>query len=231
MLMYQTPSFALKPGVSQKVVNHRILPVLALLRLLLSAMYIILWRSVKDVEKSLASIADLKHTGKVPAPVAVVRCTPDRTQPVVIQDLIPLLAQLVRPEDMRHAIDLEEFPHHLRPEGIPGSTRRERKLISLGVRIRPHQIRHGALVRDLTKPVDDFNLIDRMDGWRKAAVYAEDLIVDHHAQGQKIEHVREIMPDVGIPVFPRAFSIEPVGLRDASGLMVSANKMDAVRIS
>lgn len=60
---------------------------------------------------------------------------------------------------------------------------------------------------------------------------AEYLIVDHHAQGQEVEHVGKVVPDVGVAVFPRALCIEPVGLRDAAGLVISADKMDSLGIS
>lgn len=60
---------------------------------------------------------------------------------------------------------------------------------------------------------------------------AEDLIIDDHAQGQKVEHVRKIMPNISIAVFSRAFGIEAVGLSDAARLMVAADKMNAMGVS
>lgn len=57
---------------------------------------------------------------------------------------------------------------------------------------------------------------------------AEDLIVDHYAEGQEVEHVREVVPDVGIAVFPRAFGIEAIRLGYAAGLVVSSDEVDAL---
>ena len=62
-------------------------------------------------------------------------------------------------------------------------------------------------------------------------MHAEDLIVDDHAQGEEVEHISEVMPDVGVAVFPHALSIESVGLRDTARLVVSSNKMHAMRVS
>lgn len=45
---------------------------------------------------------------------------------------------------------------------------------------------------------------------------AKDLIVDHDRQGQKVKHVREVMPDVRIAVLPCALGVEPIGLCDTS---------------
>jgi hypothetical protein len=86
-------------------------------------------------------------------------------------------------------------------------------------------------VRDLAKPVNDLDLIYRMDRRRQAAVDAEYLVVDHHAQGKEVEHVGEVVPHVGVAVFPRALCIEPIGLCNAARLMVSADEVDAMGVS
>lgn len=70
-----------------------------------------------------------------------------------------------------------------------------------------------------------------MDGGGEAAVHAKDLIVDYHTKSEEVEHVSEIVPDVGIAVFPSAFGVEAIGLGDASRFVVPADKMDALRIA
>jgi hypothetical protein len=44
----------------------------------------------------------------------------------------------------------------------------------------------------------------------------KDLIVDDNTQSEKVEHVCEVVPHVGVPVFPRAFRIKSVRLGDTS---------------
>lgn len=82
---------------------------------------------------------------------------------------------------MRHAVDLKEFADHLRTECIARSTGRQGEFIPFGVGIGPNQIGHGAFVRDFAEPVDDFDLVDGVDGRGKATMYAEDLVIDDHA--------------------------------------------------
>ena len=190
-------------------------------------MQIVLRRRIKDVEEPLHLIADLEHARHVPTPVAVIRRAPYRAQPIVIEHLIPLLTQLMRAQDMRHLIDVEELFHHLRPKRIPGPAGRERKLIPLGVRIAPDEVGHGPLVRDLAEAVDDFDLVDAVDGRAEPAVHAEDLVVDDDGEGEEVEHVGEVVPHVGVAVFPVAFRVEAVGLRDAAGLVVAADEVHA----
>ena len=60
---------------------------------------------------------------------------------------------------------------------------------------------------------------------------AEYLVIDDHAQGEEVKHVREVMPDVGITVFPRTFCVKTVGLSNAARLVVAANEMNAMGVS
>jgi sensor domain CHASE-containing protein len=52
---------SIEPRVSQKVINHRILTVLALLCLLLTTVDIILWSRFEDVEEALPRVAHLEN--------------------------------------------------------------------------------------------------------------------------------------------------------------------------
>ena len=54
-------------------------------------------------------------------------------------------------------------------------------------------------------------------------MHAEDLVIDHDGQREEVEHVREVVPDVGVAVLAVAFGVEAVGLGYASGLVVAAD--------
>lgn len=56
-------------------------------------------------------------------------------------------------------------------------------------------------------------------------MHTEDLIIDHNAQREEVEHVREIVPDIGVAVLPHALGIETVRLRDPPGFMVPSDQM------
>lgn len=62
-------------------------------------------------------------------------------------------------------------------------------------------------------------------------MYAENLVVDYDAEGEEIEHVREVVPDVGVSVLASAFGVEAVGLGDTAGLVVSAYEVDTFGVS
>jgi hypothetical protein len=46
------------------------------------------------------------------------------------------------------------------------------------------------------------------------AVYAEDIVVNHDRQCQKVKHVREICPDMRRAILPYAFRVKAIGLED-----------------
>ena len=58
-------------------------------------------------------------------------------------------------------------------------------------------------------------------------MYAEDGVVDDHAEREEIEQVGKVVPHRGIAIFAAAFGVEAVGLRDASGFVISADEVHA----
>lgn len=62
-------------------------------------------------------------------------------------------------------------------------------------------------------------------------MHAEDLVVDHNAESEEVKHVGEIVPDVGVAIFARAFGVEAIGLGDATRFVVVADEVDAVGVS
>lgn len=194
-------------------------------------MNVILRRRIEDVEEPFPSIADLKHAGHVATSIAVIWGAPHCAQSIVIEHLVSLLTELVRTKNVCHRVHREELLHHLCSEGVTGTARRQREFVTLRVRVGPNEIGHGTLVRYLPEPVDDLDLVDGVDGRREATVYAEDLIVDDDREGEKIEHVCEVVPHIRVAVLARAFRVETVRLGDAPRLVIPADQMDSVRVA
>jgi hypothetical protein len=62
-------------------------------------------------------------------------------------------------------------------------------------------------------------------------VQAEDLVVDEGGEGQVVEEVGEVLPDVGVAVLAQALVVEAVDLSDLAGLVVATKNGDALRVS
>ena len=69
------------------------------------------------------------------------------------------------PQNVRHAVDLQELLDHVSSERVSCSSWGKGELVSFRIRIGPYKISHRTLVRYLSKPVDDLDLVDGMDGW------------------------------------------------------------------
>ena len=82
----------------------------------------------------------------------------------------------------------------------------------------------------LLLPVNDPDLVERVDGRTKAAVNAEDIFLNDSRQGQVVEDFRAISPDVDAPVLPKTLVVEAVDLRDLAGLVVATDESDAVGV-
>ena len=65
---------------------------------------------------------------------------------------------------MRHIVDSKELLHDLSAESIPSASRGERELVAVWVWIRPDKVSHWTFVGDFAEAVDDFDLVDRMNG-------------------------------------------------------------------
>lgn len=56
-------------------------------------------------------------------------------------------------------------------------------------------------MRYLAKAINNFDLVDGVDGRGEAAMDTENLVIDDHTKGKEIEHVGEIVPDIRITIF------------------------------
>ena len=58
-------------------------------------MDIVLRCSVENIEISVSRITDFEYAGKIATTIAVVWSTPDRTESIIVEDLISFLTQLM----------------------------------------------------------------------------------------------------------------------------------------
>ncbi len=60
---------------------------------------------------------------------------------------------------------------------------------------------------------------------------AEDLVVDEGGEGEVVEEIGEVFPDVGVAVLAQALVVEAVHLRDLARFVVAPQDRDALRIA
>eukprot|EP00634_Sargassococcus_sp_CCMP2135_P008474 CAMPEP_0198644092 /NCGR_PEP_ID=MMETSP1467-20131203/388_1 /TAXON_ID=1462469 /ORGANISM="unid. sp., Strain CCMP2135" /LENGTH=411 /DNA_ID=CAMNT_0044379537 /DNA_START=54 /DNA_END=1287 /DNA_ORIENTATION=- len=182
-----------------------------------------LWPGVDGVH-------DLHDGGHVAAAVAVVRRGEDGDAGVGVCPGVALHDELVRPDDEFEVVGREELLGDVGAEGVASTAGRDAPAAAF-VGVGPHEVAHGAFVRDLLEPVERLDVVDGVQRRRQARVRAEDLVFDGRRQRQRVEERREVLPDVGVAVLPEALVVEAVDLCDLPGLVVAADQRDARRIS
>lgn len=85
----------------------------------------------------------------------------------------------------------------------------------------------GNLLNSVKSP----NVIESIDTRREASVEAEDLVVDEGGEGEVVEQVGKVLPDIGVSVLAEALVVEAVDLSDLTRLVVAAEDGDALGIS
>jgi len=55
---------------------------------------------------------------------------------------------------------------------------------------------------------------------------AEYIVINHNAQGEEIEHVGKMTPNIRTPVLSRTLCIKPVALRNPPALMITPNQVN-----
>ena len=59
----------------------------------------------------------------------------------------------------------------------------------------------------------------------------KDLVIDQRSQGKVVEQISETFPHVCIPIFPKAFIVEPIHLRNLTRFMIATEDCNALRVS
>lgn len=87
---------------------------------------VVLWRSIEYVKVAFALDTDFKDRGEVTTAVAVIWRRPHGRELVIEQNLVAGVAELVRSEDVRHLIGVQEPLHNGTPKCIPCASAAEK---------------------------------------------------------------------------------------------------------
>ncbi|KAG7807102.1 hypothetical protein KL921_004526 [Ogataea angusta] len=197
----------------------------------------VLQHAVEDGVAAVEVVVEGEHGGDVAAAVAVVGRRPHGHQAAVKHLLVALHDQLVGARDEAEVV-LEQKPLGLGvAEQVPGAARRHRPGRDVLLGVRPQQVAHEPVVRDLLLAVDQPDLVDRLDRRAQAAVHAQHAAVrarpaqNVRSEREVVKHVAAVAPHVGRAVLAHALVVEPVHAGDLTRLVVSPDQVDAVGIS
>jgi len=84
---------------------------------------------------------------------------------------------------------------------------------------------------NLLDTVKGSDVVKCVDAGRQATVKAEDLVVDQGGQGEVVEQVGKVFPDIGVAIFPQALIVKPVDLSNLAGFVVATENGNALGVS
>lgn len=136
----------------------------------------------------------------------------------------------MRAGNQRQTVVVVESLRDILAERIPGATGGNTPAAAV-IRVRPKEIAHGALMRHFLNPIESFDVIEGIDTRRKTAVQTEDLVVDESGEGEIIEEIGKVLPDISITVLAKALVVEAVDLGDLARLVVASEDGNSFGVS
>ena len=136
----------------------------------------------------------------------------------------------MRPRNQSQSVVVIEGLGDILAECVSCSTRGNAPSTSV-IWVTPEKIAHRTLMGNLLYTIQRTDVIECVDRGTQATVKAENLIIDEGGEGEVVEEVSEVFPDIRIAILSKAFVVEPVHLGDLTRLVVSTEDGDAVGIA
>jgi len=124
-------------------------------------------------------------------------------------------------------VGMVELLRDVLSERITSTSRGDTPTASV-IRIRPQKIADRAFMRDFLNSVKLLDLIEGIDTRREPSMEAEDGVVDDGSEGEVVEQLSEVHPDIGVSVLSEALIVEAVHLGDLTDFMVTSEDSQAV---
>lgn len=86
-------------------------------------------------------------------------------------------------------------------------------------------------MRNLLYTIEGLDVIKGIDTGRETSVEAEDLVIDEGGEGEVIEQISKVFPNVCISIFSETFVVETVDLGDLARFVISAKNGNSLRVS
>ena len=133
--------------------------------------------SLKDLVELREVLVEFENGSNVATTVAVVRGRPDCYECIVEHLLVTFHDELVRSADQINRVLSVKLLDDLSAEQIASATWADHPTWDV-IRIAPHEIAHGAIMRHLLLPIDSSDLVQSRYRWTETTMDAEDLVID-----------------------------------------------------
>src|SRR5271163_1536995 len=160
-------------------------------------------------------LINLHNRCLITAAIAVVWRTEDCNHISILAPIISFHDQLVSSSDQRQPVVVIKRLGDILAKSVSSSSRTNAPAAPV-VRVAPQQVAHWAFMWYLLDAIKTANVVEGVDAGREATMEAEDLVVDKSGEGEIIEEVCEIFPNICVAIFSQAFVVEAIHLGDLS---------------
>jgi len=159
---------------------------------------LLLLRGLEDLEGAHESLVDAHHGAGVVELTAVVGGREKGDQLPLGEELVAVLNDLVGSADEVHVVLLEELADDVWAEGERDTAVVLTPAGDVFVWVRPEEVAEETSVGHVGGPHDPPDLLHGLQVGGKAAVHAEDLLIDDGSNGEAVEAVREGLPELDV---------------------------------
>lgn len=174
-------------------------------------------------------LVKLQNRRNIPTSITVIRGRPNRDQILIEHLLVALHNQLMRSHHCPQSIPPHKSLKNIRAKEKPSPSGRLLPALNL-IRIRPHDITDESLMGNLSDSLNKSQVIQVLHLGTDSSMNTENLIIDNAGQSEIVEKVSAYSPDVQRAEFSGTLVIESVNLSYVSGLVVSSQKGNSLRV-
>jgi len=180
-----------------------------------------------DLKGAEQSFVDAHEGAGVVELAAIVWRGEDGDELPVGEELVAVFDDLVGPANEIEIVFLEELGDLVGAEGVGDAPVVFAPALDVGVGVGPEEVTQEALVGDVDGPLYGFDLVEGLHVRRKAAVHAEDLVIDEGGDGETVEAVGEYLPEANAES-ALALVVEAVDSVNGGTLVVSSEKEEVL---
>eukprot|EP00312_Isochrysidales_sp_CCMP1244_P017090 CAMPEP_0202741702 /NCGR_PEP_ID=MMETSP1388-20130828/4496_1 /ASSEMBLY_ACC=CAM_ASM_000864 /TAXON_ID=37098 /ORGANISM="Isochrysis sp, Strain CCMP1244" /LENGTH=340 /DNA_ID=CAMNT_0049408555 /DNA_START=129 /DNA_END=1150 /DNA_ORIENTATION=- len=184
---------------------------------------------LEHLERADQVLVDPHHRARVVKVAAIVWRGEDGDEAPVAKELVPIFHHLVRAHDQVEVVPLEEGVHAVGSKRVRDTAVVLSPARHVDVRVGPEQVAEQARVWHLERPLQRRDVARRDKVRRETAVEAKDALVDERGEGQPVEELLELLPQLD-RVAALALVVEAVHAVDGGVLVVSAQQPDLVGV-
>jgi len=183
----------------------------------------------QDLEGTHQRVIDGHHRPGIIEFSAIIRRRENGNELPFGEELVAVLDDLMSAHNQVELMAFQEVLNHIGSKGEGHASVILAPALDVGIGIGPHKVAQQPRVRNVRRPHNTPNLFQTPQIWGKAAMDAQDLVLNDGAEWQTVKAVIEGFPDLEVVSLP-AFVVEAINAIDRAALMIASEHEEVLGI-